>query len=155
MHKLTTDPIARMRFDATGRLPQAQPAPSSPLIELLRDMTPAWRARIGGLEVGPELGYMGSRRFATASQALLWLSPSNAGDSHPAESWRDKRYVKKIFLGALLARCSSVPEGIEIALARLMEPETKALMGGEGNLSAEAFSPGTVGPARAGATPKR
>lgn len=121
---LVRHPAAMARLLATGQppLPIPIPAPNSPLIEALGQIPPRLRASMLGFHVGPDLGYMGSRVFPTAAQALLWLCPHHAGASHPAESWRDKRFHSKIWLDDILASCSSHHESMPDDLRHLMDP---------------------------------
>ena len=117
--------MAYARFCATGKLPSAPKPPCAPLIDLLLKIPPRERSYLHGVQIGPELGYLGGRTFHTASQALLWLRP-NSPESHPAsESWRNKRFGKPLFLDDLLPHCASFPDGIQTRLAHLLSPEAR------------------------------
>lgn len=116
-----------MRHLTTGQLPGPTPPPSSPLIDALERIPPRLRGSMLGFEVGPDLGYMGWRVFQTAAQALLWLRPPHAGSSHPAESWRDKRFQTKLWLDDLLSRCASHHESMACDLPHLINPAAKPL----------------------------
>jgi|GEM_PF-4636942 len=89
--------------------------PASPLIELLSAISPRDRAAIKGLKVGPNLGYLGSRQFHTAEQALRWVKPHDEMldiETWPAESWRDKRFSRELTIDDLIGAASSVPPGL-------------------------------------------
>lgn len=124
IRRLSTDPVAMMRFQATGVLPREEETPSSPLIRLLEKLPARARSSLAGLEVSSELGYLGRRVFPSAAQALLWLRPPHAGRSHPAEAWRDKRFERELHLEELLARCSSAPESFAREHQQLLSPAT-------------------------------
>jgi len=106
----------------TGRLPQGV-RPQSPLIDLLRALTPRDLLAIHGLTVDPRLGYQGSRQFHNAAQALNWLAPSDeVFDSFPAESWRHKGFSKRLTLRDLQANCAQFPEALLAHYPRLAGP---------------------------------
>lgn len=108
LSQLARSPMAMHRLTTNGTLPQ--PAqPDSPLIRLLKSLSPHQRACINGLTVDHRLGYSGQRTFATAGQALNWLAPPYAAAHYPSESWRDKRFVRPLTLEDLIA-CSADPE---------------------------------------------
>lgn len=119
---IESDPSESSRFWASGITPSPRAAPESPLARALNEIPPIWRVRLGGIEVGPELGYVGSRFFRTPAQALLWASPPGSGWRHPAESWRDKGFSEKIWLDDILAACDDPPPEAETELAWLMDP---------------------------------
>jgi len=122
LHRLATNPTDYIRFATTGRLPRVK-KPSSPLIDLLAQISPRDRLRILGVTVGPQLGYTGSRRFQNAEQALNWVRPRSEmleGESWPAESWRDKRFSGPLTLTIVLENATSFPEDLAQRYARLM-----------------------------------
>ena len=128
MKRLATNPAAYMRYLATGR-PPAIRTPAGPLIELLREIAPRDRLAIAGLTVDPRLGYMGSRIFPTAEQALRWIAPAPQmleSESWPAESWRDKHFHQRLYLQDLLACASSYPRHLIDAYPRLRRPDSRA-----------------------------
>lgn len=121
---LATRPADLSRYLATGKLPTERSAPNSPLIDLLVQIGPRHLPHIKGLRIGPELGYRGSRTFQSAAQALLWLRPPHAGPSHPAESWRDARFAKKLHLDELALCCAPLPQSITDSLTHLARPQS-------------------------------
>jgi hypothetical protein len=125
LSRLARHPSAMARYLSTGQLPKSSPAPSSALIELLHKIPPRLRAAMVGFSVGPELGYCGLRSFHTAAQAMLWLLPPGDHASHPAESWRDKRFHQRLWLDDVLACCASYPPSLATDFAHLMDPERK------------------------------
>lgn len=103
-------PSAHVKYMATGQLPREHRI-ESPLIDLLEKMGPGRLQHIRGLTIDHRLGYVGSREFQWASQALRWLKPSDTMFSSPAsESHQDKRFQKKLFLEDLQACCREFPE---------------------------------------------
>lgn len=105
-------PHLMARFQLTGELPHGV-RPKSPLIDAIQRIAPAYRARMVGFQVSPDLGYAGSRRFHTVAQALLWLAPSDeVFGAFPAESWRIKGFHKVLTFEDVAAHCSSVPDGV-------------------------------------------
>jgi len=125
LNHLLRNPATMARYQATGRLPEIK-APAGPLIQLLESIPPRYRLRITGLTIGPALGYGGSRQFHSAAQALNWCKPPNPGMHTPAESWRDKHFVKPLYLDDLLAHASSYPESMLDHLSHLLSPSTRA-----------------------------
>lgn len=106
-------PHELQRFLLTGKPPRGS-KPSSPLIDVLDALSPRDLGLIQGLTVDSRLGYSGSRRFPTASQALRWLKPADeVFGSYPAESWQDKRFVRRITLREVLDCAAKAPEGLE------------------------------------------
>ncbi|WP_455233456.1 hypothetical protein [Geopseudomonas aromaticivorans] len=122
MRILARNPAAMARFQATGKLPQLA-TPTGPLIDLLKAIPPMYRSRITGLTVGPALGYGGRRQFHTAEQALNWCNPTPRSQHPPAESWRDKRFSRPLYLDDLLAHASSYPEQIRNHCSGLLSPQ--------------------------------
>lgn len=94
----------------TGKLP-VDKKPASPLITLLESLGPRDRARITAVTIGPELGYTGQRTFHNAAQALNWLKPHHHSANYVSESWRDKRFQKRLGIDDL-ARWAQVPDQI-------------------------------------------
>lgn len=123
MHRLVTHPRDYVRFLQTGKLPQAT-RPQGPLVDLLRSLGPHDLQAIHGVTVDQRLGYTGSRMFANALQAQRWVAPSHeVFGAFPAESWRDKRFCRTLYLDELLACCSAFPEGLLSRYARLRQPQ--------------------------------
>jgi|SRR5690554_781734 len=103
MRYLATNPRAMMEFRATGRLPRMV-APQSPLITLLETLSPHDRQAMRGVMLHPSLGYLTSIRFHNAEQLYRWLKPAPQmleGESHPAESYRNKRFNQTLGLDDL------------------------------------------------------
>lgn len=120
MHQLATNPHAYMKFRATGEVPRTV-TPSSPLITLLESIPPRLRLQIRGVRLSPSLGYMTGMQFHNAAQLLKWLKPDNEmleARSWPAESYRDKRFNKRLTLDDLKAHAASWPN--EEIVKRLM-----------------------------------
>lgn len=114
MREMMRNPMALVNFQATGQAPRTV-RPESPLITLLEQIDPRDRVRIVGVRVDALLGYVGSRQFHTAEQALRWAKPDNEmieGRSWPAESNRDKRFSHRLYLEQLLDHAASYPEGM-------------------------------------------
>lgn len=122
LHRMATHPQEYVRYLQTGRLPQGV-RPSSPLVTLLKALGPRELTGLIGVTVDSRLGYTGSRRFQTAAQALHWVAPSEEMfNGFPAESWRDKRFNRQLFLEDLLECCSKVPPGLLERNRRLCRP---------------------------------
>ncbi|MGP9551754.1 MULTISPECIES: hypothetical protein [Halomonas] len=111
MKELARNPSAYMRYQATGKLPPTV-TPSSPLIDLLEAIPPRVRLRIRGVRLAPALGYQTARQFHTAEQLLKWLKPDQEmlqSRSWPAESYRIKRFTKRLIIDDLKPHCASWP----------------------------------------------
>lgn len=109
LHRLATSPADMMRFQRTGQLPPGV-QPASPLISLLEKVGGQHLVLIRGLVVDERLGYLGSRRFDTASQALRWLKPAaEVFGTFPAEGWRMKAFSKQLSLEDVAECSQSVP----------------------------------------------
>ncbi len=122
LHRLATNPADYARFLSTGRLPRGV-RPQGPLVELLSALSPRDLTRIRGITVGPSLGYSGSRLFATAAQARHWVAPDDeVFGAFPADSWRDKRFVRPLFLEDLAECSTEFPEALFEAYPRLRRP---------------------------------
>lgn len=124
MQRMMRRPVDLMRFQATGKLP-AMFKPKSPLIDLLVAIGPRACAGIRNLVVDETLGYTGSRTFATAQNALNWIRPSEKmveGENFPADSWRDKRFNRTLYLDDLLGKCTQIPADVLSRNPRLRRP---------------------------------
>lgn len=124
LRRLVTNPTDMIRFHATGRLPKGI-RPSGPLIDLLLALSPRDRCAIVSVTVGPSLGYTGSMRFDTAEAALRWVRPADeVFDSFPADSWRDKRFTKRLYLDDLL-KSAKYPDGLLTRYPNLRRSQSK------------------------------
>ncbi len=106
-------PEALMRYQATGQLPRTHRAPSSPLIELIESLPARLRLEIRGVRLNPNLGYTNGMRFHNAQQLLNWLRPQQelvGNESTPSESYRNKRFVRRLTIGDLKPFCASWPK---------------------------------------------
>lgn len=106
-------PEAFMKYRATGQLPRTRKAPSSPLIELIESLPARLRLEIRGVRLNPRLGYQNGLQFHNAQQLLNWLRPEQeliGNESTPAESYRSKRFVRKLALADLKPFCASWPK---------------------------------------------
>lgn len=122
LNHLARHPSAYARFAATGQIPQSH-RPKSPLIDLLRAIGPRGCEAIRGLQVSLPLGYAGSRRFASASQALNWLAPSDEViGSYPAYSWQIRHFSKQLWLQDLEAASTEFPQRLYELYPRLSRP---------------------------------
>lgn len=111
MRHLMRRPQAMLRHQMTGQLPRMI-RPQSPLITLLRGLTPHERLRYRGVRLGPQLGYCCTHQFHNAEQLLRWLAPDDCmldGEPWPAESFRDKRFQKPLRIEDLQAASSQYP----------------------------------------------
>jgi hypothetical protein len=117
IRRLMSSPRAMMLFKATGKLPDALLRPQSPLITLLDSIYPRDRLQITGVVIDHRLGYLGSRTFANAAQALNWLAPSNRPEHLASESACDKR-VKKVLSLEDLRACAAVPDAVVVSWER-------------------------------------
>ncbi len=115
--RLLSSPKAMMLFKATGKLPDALPRPQSPLIALLDSLYPREQLQITGLVIDHRLGYLGSRTFANAAQALNWLAPSSRPEHLASESACDKRFRRALTLEDLRA-CAIVPDAVYVSWGR-------------------------------------
>jgi hypothetical protein len=105
-------PSLMARFQLTGQLPRGI-RPQSPLIDAIQKIALRDRLRMTGFQIGPSLGYSGSRQFHTVAQALRWLAPDDeVFDSFPAESWRIKNFRQRLTFEDVAKCCASVPEDI-------------------------------------------
>lgn len=111
MRQLATNPAAHMRWVTTGRLPQEYEC-KSPLITLLRKLSPWELSRIEGLVVDQKLGYHGSRTFRSGTQALAWLAQPGSFSPPPSESYRDRSFVGPLSIQTLKENCASFPDTI-------------------------------------------
>ena len=122
LHRLATRPADLARYQATGALPRGT-TPKSPLITLLKALSPRDLAQLRGLTVNERLGYGCSRTFQFGSQALRWAAPSDEEFSQwPAESWRNKRFAQKLYLEDVLQNCASYPSELLAKYPQLQRP---------------------------------
>lgn len=110
LNRLARDPVAMMKFQATGKFTQPQ-KPSSPLIDLLMSLHPRERIRIEDVRMHPDLGYRQGATFFNAGTALNWLSPPNHGGSIPSESHKLASFTTVLTLDDL-AKHATVPQDI-------------------------------------------
>lgn len=146
LRRLATRPSDYLKFQSTGRLPELV-TPRSPLIDLLRAIAPRDRAAIVGVTVDPRVGYVGSRQFANAEQALNWAAPRHdilEGDSWPAEACRIKHFAGPLHLEDLLECASGYPERMPERYPNLLR------MPAPGPEVDEAGEPPAAGPRPAG-----
>jgi hypothetical protein len=116
LHRLATNPADLVRYQRTGRLPQGI-KPSSPLITLLEQIGGRDQLLIRGLTVDERLGYSGSRRFETATQAMHWLKPApEVFGAFAAESWRIKSFARELSIEDLAACCAGFPAHLSTRL---------------------------------------
>jgi hypothetical protein len=112
MRILATRPSAWIRFQTTGKLPQGV-KPKSPLITLLKALSPRDLETIRGLRIGPTLGYNGAHTFTFARQALRWICPSDeVFGAFPAQSWQLVNFQKPLYLEDLASCCAVFPESL-------------------------------------------
>ena len=112
LKRILTRPADFVRFQATGQVPKLT-RPRGPLVDLLKSIPPRDLQCIRGVRVDRDLGYQGSRMFATAWMAFKWCAPSDEmfeSESWAAESWRIKGFTKPLKLEDLLAKSASFPE---------------------------------------------
>jgi|SRR5690554_613476 len=109
---LSRNPRALMQHRMTGRLPRVI-RPMSPLISLLEQIPARERLHWRGIKLGPDLGYYCGHQFHNAQQLLTWLKPSEqmleGVEPWPAESFRDKRFAKRLTLDDLKGHCAQYP----------------------------------------------
>lgn len=124
---LATNPHAYARFVTTGQMPRGT-RPESPLITLLESLGPRALGEIRGLTVDHRLGYTGSRTFAFGSQALRWAKPGDEVFGHfPAESWRDKRFSRRLTVEDLAECCAKFPHSMIPRNAARRPPQSPPL----------------------------
>ena len=129
LRRLATRPSEYVRFVTTGQLPRGV-RPQSPLIDLLKQVSPHDRGHIQNLVIDTRLGYEGSRQFATAAHAMHWLAPApEVFASFPAESCRNKRFQERLYLHDLVAAGARVPDGLLQRYPRLRRPVADAQAG--------------------------
>jgi hypothetical protein len=113
MRYLMRRPEAFMRHQMTGRLPRMV-RPQSPLISLLESLRYHERLRFRGIRLHPELGYHCGHQFHNAEQLLRWLKPDEQmlenGEPWPAESFRDKRFVRRLDIDSLKRHSAQYPD---------------------------------------------
>ncbi len=101
-----------MAFQLKGRLPKGV-RPASPLLDVLRRITPMDRSRMLGFLVDEDLGYQGARRFPSVGHALHWLAPAEeVFGSFPAESCRIRAFARVLTFEDVAAACQSVPDDV-------------------------------------------
>lgn len=153
LREIATSPHAYAQFAMNGRLPEVA-RPASPLICLLEALSPRDRISIVGLTVNGALGYVGSRVFHTAEQALRWLKPDTEmlmAKSWPAESYRDKSFIGPILLDQVLANAARHPETLLARYWRLSARQTVKSKGtnpgestqGDSNVDEDSNDPGS------------
>ena len=119
---LATNPAAYARFQTTGQLPRGT-RPQSPLITLLKALSPRDLSVVRGVTVNASLGYQGSRMFPFASQALRWVCPDDeVFGAFPAQSWQIAGFQKTLYLEDLAACCAEFPDRLFSAYPRLCRP---------------------------------
>ncbi|WP_019583836.1 hypothetical protein [Thioalkalivibrio sp. ALE16] len=109
------NPRELIDFETTGRVPRPMRV-ESPLIDLLRTLSPRDRMCIEGIQLSPELGYHYAGFFRNAEVLLRWLEPDGEvfeGDTWPAESWRDKRFRQRLTLADLKPFVANWPEHLD------------------------------------------
>jgi hypothetical protein len=131
LHRLATHPHEYARYLQTGQLPEGV-TPRSPLITLLKRLSPRDLQQLRGVTVDGRLGYTGSRMFHWGTQALQWIAPSSeVFGSFPADSWRDKRFNRELFLEDLAECCSQFPATLFEKYPQLRRPRRPASTHGE------------------------
>lgn len=125
LHLLATRPDAYLRYLRTGALPQGT-VPAGPLVDLLKALAPYDLSRCTGVTIDHRLGYAGSRLFHCGTQALQWVRPAGEPMGFPAESWRDKRFARRLFLEDFIACCAQVPGDLQRRYPRLCRPRNPA-----------------------------
>lgn len=101
-------PKALMDYQTQGKLPRMV-RPDSPLITLLESINPRDRLRIRGVRLSPKLGYQTAQQFQNAEQLYRWLKPRPEmieGEPFPAESFRIKRFAKRLVSDDLKDHCA-------------------------------------------------
>lgn len=122
LHRLVTRPADYMKFMATGRLPQTI-EPKSPLITLLRQISPRDLSGITGVKISEKLGYGGMHPFHYGAQALRWIAPEGEQFAPwPAESWRLKGFQGPVYLEDFLECCAKYPADLPSKYPRLCRP---------------------------------
>lgn len=123
MTYLQRHPAAMARYLLTGKAPQMA-NPSSPLISLLRSVSPHDRLAIRNVTVCPALGYTCRFTFPTAQQALQWVCPSPPVPmaNLPAESYRNKQFAGPLFIDDLLDNSTAFPLNIAARYPMLRRP---------------------------------
>lgn len=116
LNRLLKNPKAMMDYTLRGRLPTST-KPSSPLITLLSSFDKRDLVYITNVEITHSLGYTGNRTFHNAAQALNWLTGNSACQNPVSESWRDKRFNKRLEISDL-AKCASIPDPIKASWLR-------------------------------------
>lgn len=120
---LAKNPTAHLRFITTGKLPQPI-TPASPLITLLKQLSPRDLAQLEDVTIDSRLGYTGSRTFRYGSQALRWAAPLEElfNESWPAEVARLKHGQAVVYVDELIACCKRYPRDLATRYARLYRP---------------------------------
>ena len=122
LRRLATRPSDYVRFVTTGRLPHGI-KPRSPLLDVLRAVSAHDRQALRGITIDERLGYAGSRSFASAAHAMLWLAPApEVFDTFPAESWRIKAFDQRLTLDDVVECCTQVPPGLAARYPNLRRP---------------------------------
>lgn len=110
---LATNPKAMMDFQARGRLPKFRDVRETPLLRLLKKISPRTRVRIRGVKLGSNLGYHCDQIFDNAELLFKWLGGyGQIGDweTLPSESMAIQSFGKSLSLNDLKEASRSFPE---------------------------------------------
>lgn len=116
MNKLAKDPRAMMKFQTTGQLPRMRDPLSTPLLELLKKISPRDRMAMEGVQLSPKLGYNNGTLFKSAEHLFQWLgghTQRGEWETLPSESFAIRSFQKRLSLDDLKQATGRWPEYLD------------------------------------------
>lgn len=113
MKRLATNPKAMMDFQSRGTLPKMRDAYETPLLRLLKKLSPRMRMEIQAVKLGPHLGYRCDHQFRNAEMLFKWLGgygQLGEWETLPSESLAIKNFGKVLSVEDLKRASTSFPE---------------------------------------------
>jgi len=106
IYKKLRKPHDMAMFLATGKLPKSPSLPRYPLLDFLETINPSDRARIVGVRLSENLGFISGHTFPTAQALYVWLTQSH----DIAETRRIKRFTKRLTIDDLHEAAKDYPK---------------------------------------------
>lgn len=113
MKHLATNPKAMMDFQTRGKLPTLREVRETPLLRLLKKLSPRSRMMIRGVRLGPHLGYRSVTQFDNAETLFNWLGgygQLGSWETLPSESMAIQSFGKALTLNDLKEASTTFPE---------------------------------------------
>lgn len=112
MKRLAANPKAMMNFQTRGTLPKMREAYETPLLRLLKRLSPRVRMQITGVKIGPHLGYRCDHQFRNAELLFKWLGgygQLGEWETLPSESLSINNFGKALTMDDLKKASATFP----------------------------------------------